>query len=77
MKKQKIEFDETRGGYGFRYFFNAGLNKKTLVCDEEGTDVFDEDTGEFVGQIVGVSPDEIIELTEEDFEDLLIDNDIM
>ena len=39
--------------------------------------MFDEDTGEFIGQIVGVSPDEIIELTEEDFEDLLIDNDIM
>lgn len=70
----KITFDTTRGGYGLRYFFNAGLDKRTGICDEEGTEFYDEDTGEYIGQASGVSPDEIEEMTEEEFQDLLADN---
>lgn len=71
---KKTEFDYTRGGYGLRYFFNAGTDKRTGITDEEGTDFYDEDTGEFVGEVSGVTPEEIIEMTEEDFSDLLYDN---
>ena len=48
-----IDFDTTRGGYGLRYFFNAGLNRETLACDEEGTEFYDEESGEYIGQVDG------------------------
>lgn len=66
--------DITRGGYRFHYYFNAGVNKKTCIADEEGSDVFNEDTDEYIGQISGVTPDEIEEMTETDFYNLLEDN---
>ena len=69
-----MEEDVTRGGYRFRYFFNAGLNKQTGICDEEGSDVFDEETNEFIGTISGVTPDSIEEMDEADFYNLLEDN---
>ena len=62
---------EFRGGYGLRYFFNAGINKDTLVCDEEGTEFYDEDTLEYVGKALGVTPTEIMDMSEYDFEELL------
>ena len=74
---KKTEFDYTRGGYGLRYFFNAGTDKKTGITDEEGTIFCNEDTGEVIGEVSGITPDEIIEMTEEDFSDLLYDNYIM
>ena len=64
----------TRGGYIFKDYFNAGLNKKTGVCDEEGVDVFDEDTNEYIDNIVGVSTDEIELMDESEFIKLLEDN---
>ena len=64
----------TRGGYKFRYFFNAGLNKQTGICDEEGVDVYDEDTNEYFGSISGVSTDEIEMMDENEFITLLEDN---
>lgn len=70
----KMKFDTTRGGYGLRYFFNAGLDKRTGICDEEGTEFYDEDTEEYIGQVSGVSPEEIEEMTEEEFQNLLEDN---
>lgn len=37
-----------RDGYGFRYYFNAGINEETLACDEEGIEVFEKDcNGDF------------------------------
>lgn len=71
---KKIDFDATRGGYGLRYFFNAGLDKRTGVCDEEGTDFFDEDTNEWLGSVSGVTPDEIEEMGENEFQTLLEEN---
>ena len=29
-----------KGGYGYRYYFNAGLDKVTGNCDEEGIEVY-------------------------------------
>lgn len=74
---KKTEFDYTRGGYGLRHFFNAGTDKKTGITDEECTVFCNEDTGEIIGEVSGITPDEIIEMTEEDFSDLLFDNYIM
>ena len=64
----------TRGGYIFKDFFNAGLNKKTMVCDEEGVDVYDEDTNKYIDSISGVSTEEIEMMDEADFVALLEDN---
>lgn len=66
--------DVTRGGYRFHYFFNAGHNKQTGICDEEGSDVFDEETNEFIGTISGVTPDAIEEMDEADFYNTLEEN---
>lgn len=70
----KVNFEATRGGYGLRYFFNAGLDKRTGVCDAEGTEFYDEDTGEYIGEVGGYTPEEIEEMTEEEFTKLLDDN---
>lgn len=69
-----FDFDATRGGYGLRYFFNAGLNRETLACDEEGTEFYDEDTGEYIGQVSGYIPSELEEMTDNEFWKILEDN---
>ena len=71
---KKIEFDITRGGYGLRYFFNAGTDRRMGKTDEEGTEFYDEDTCEYIGQVEGYTPDEIEDMDEEDFRKLLEDN---
>lgn len=69
------EFDATRGGYGLRYFFNAGLDKETCQCDTEGTNFYDEDDPEhYIGSVYGKTPSEIEEMTEGEFQQLLEDN---
>ena len=70
----KAEFDSTRGGYGLRYFFNAGTDKRTGITDEEGTDFYDEETGQFIGEVSGITPTDIEEMSEEEFSNLLYDN---
>ena len=70
----KIKFDATRGGYGLRYYFNAGLDKRTGICDEEGTTFYDEETGQPIGEVSGITPDEIEDRTEDEFSQLLDDN---
>ena len=72
----KEDMDTFRGGYGLRSYFNAGLNRETLMCDEEGTDFYDADTLDYVGSVCGVSPMDIEEMTEEEFYKLLEENDI-
>ena len=69
-----FDFETTRGGYGLRYFFNAGLNRETGVCDEEGTEFYDDETGEYVGQVENLTPSEIEEMGESEFQQLLEDN---
>jgi hypothetical protein len=41
MAKNFIELE--RDGYGFRYFFNAGFDKATGMCDAEGVEVYEID----------------------------------
>lgn len=78
MEKGFIELE--RGGYGFRYYFNAGLNKETCVCDEEGVDVYEKDTnGEFhyIASIPYKSIDDIEDMTEGEFGELLAEYGIL
>lgn len=69
-----MKFDVTRGGYGIRDYFNAGLDKRTGICDEEGVEFYDEDSGQYIGNVVGVSSYEIEEMDELEFARLLDDN---
>lgn len=70
----KIKFDATRGGYGIRDYFNAGLDKRTGICDEEGVEFYDEESGQYIGNVVGVSSYEVEEMDELEFARLLDDN---
>ena len=72
-----FEFAATRGGYGLRYFFNAGLNKQTGICDEEGTEFYDEENGEYIGQVNNITPSELVEMGEGEFQQVLEDNYIL
>lgn len=69
-----FDFDETRGGYGLRYYFNAGTDKRTLKTDEEGTEFYDESTGEYIGNAEGYTPDELVEMSESEFQSVLEEN---
>lgn len=69
-----VHFDETRGGYGLRYYFNAGTDKRTLKTDEEGTEFYDEETGKFIGTAEGYTPDELLEMDEDEFQQVLEEN---
>ncbi len=57
-----------------RYYFNAGTDKRTLKTDEEGTEFYDEDTGEYVGNVEGYTPEELVEMDESEFQSVLNDN---
>lgn len=76
MAWAKEDMNAFRGGYGLRTYFNAGLNRETLILDEEGTDFYDADTLEYIGSVSWVSPAEIEEMTEEEFYKLLEENNI-
>lgn len=58
----------------FRYFFNAGLDKDTGICDGEGCDVIkldEQGTEQYIGSIYGVLPGDIPGMTDEALENLL------
>lgn len=75
---KKSEFDGERGGYALRYYFNAGINKKTCVCDEEGTDIYDaNDTDHYIGCVSGYSPSELMAMSEDEFYAVLEENYII
>lgn len=65
MDRNKLEF---------RYFFNAGLDRATCQCDVEGSDVFED--GHYIGSINWVVPSEISEMTDDELEELLAENNI-
>lgn len=81
MKDRTISEDKLdliRNGFGFKYFFNAGLNKDTMECDEEGSDVFvkrEDGKWHFEDTFSGVKPSELENMTEEEFEEKLLDID--
>ena len=65
-KKMELrELDAERDGYVLRYFFNAGLDRKTLMCDAEGTEVYEDE--KHIGTIYNVTPRELCEMTEDEF----------
>ena len=57
-----------------RYCPNAGTDKVTCKTDEEGTEFYDEDTGEYIGNVEGYTPEELIEMDEGEFQRVLEDN---
>jgi hypothetical protein len=78
MEKDFIQLQ--RNGLGFRYFFNAGINPDTCVCDEEGIEVFDQD---FNGgwHLIATIPtsktiNDIQEMTDDEFDDFIAQNGI-
>ena len=74
MDKEKLEF---------RYFFNAGLDKATGICDGEGTDIYERDDsdvfyeGHYVGSVKWVLPDELSEMEDDELEGLFVWNGIL
>ena len=56
----------------FSYFFNAGLDRKTMLCDAEGSDVYEK--GIYIGSIYGITPTEISEMEDDEVERLLDEN---
>lgn len=36
------DFNFIRDGYGFRYFFNPGMDEETCMCDTEGYSVYEK-----------------------------------
>ena len=69
MREQYI-----KDGLVFKYFFNAGFDKVTCMCDAEGSDVYElDDNGaeHWIGNIYGYTPSEIMDLTDAELEELL------
>jgi hypothetical protein len=65
MDKEKLEF---------RYFFNAGLDKTTGICDGEGTDIYErDDTGglHYIGSLYGYLPEEISGMTDSELDEAM------
>ena len=68
------EFDAERDGYVLRYFFNAGLDKETLMCDAEGTEVYDDD--ELIGTIYNLTPSDLCEMDDDEFYETFDENEV-
>ena len=70
-----------RDGYGFRYYFNAGLNRETCQVDEEGIEVFEQDsTGDW--HLIATIPtsntiQDIQDMTDIEFNNFLAENCII
>ena len=66
----------SKGNYLLRYFFNAGYDQTNGLCDAEGTDIYDDEL-HFLGSIYWKSPEEIIGLTDEEFDELRLEYGII
>ena len=69
-----------RDGYGFRHYFNAGVNEETLACDEEGIEVFEKDCNgdyHFLMDIpCNYCVDDIRDMTDDEFNEFLTENGV-
>ena len=74
---ETFQYELIRDGYLFRDTFDAGLDPETLQCDIYGVDVYKEGTEELLGHVDWVGSDEIEEMDDDEFENFLIDNDII
>lgn len=70
----ELEYDYLRGDYAFRYTFDAGLNRNTLRCDVEGSDVYRTKDNGFLGHIDDITPGDIREMDDKKFDDFLRKN---
>lgn len=58
----------------FRYFFNAGLDKTTGICDGEGTDIYErDDNGDlhYIGSLYGYVPTEVSRMSDDELEEAM------
>lgn len=73
--------DYSRGGYGFRYYFNAGINRETGACDEEGIEVYDEDISGGYHLIATIPTSKTIQdvrdMTDAEFDNFLAENGVL
>ena len=63
----------------FKYFFNAGLDKVTGICDGEGSDVYErDDSGDlhYIGSLYGYLPEEISEMTDSELDEAMVTSGI-
>lgn len=63
----------------FRYFFNAGLDKVTGICDGEGSDVYElDDNGgpHYIGSLYGYLPTEVAEMTDDKLGEVMAESGI-
>ena len=66
-----------RENFKFKYFFDTGYNKKTGECDVEGVDVYEidlNDSEHFIAEIPYVTPNDIEDMTDEEFEEFCAEN---
>lgn len=64
----------------FRYFFNAGLDRTTGICDGEGSDVFERDDSgslHYIGSLYGYLPSEVSGMSDEELEEAMATSGIM
>ena len=55
----------------FKYFFDAGLDRTTGICDGEGSDIFERDDSgalHYIGSLYGYLPSEVSEMSDEELE---------
>lgn len=64
-----------REDFEFQYFFNAGIDRRTCICDAEGSDVYYK--GVYIGSINWVCPSDISQMEDDEVEELLDENDIV
>ena len=63
----------------FKYFFNAGLDKTTGICDGEGSDVYERDDFgglHYIGSLYGYLPEEISEMTDAELDEAMVTSGI-
>ena len=66
-----------RNKFRFDYFFNAGIDYETGLCDAEGSDVWYNqgnrwvDRWKYIGSLYGYKPWEISEMTDEELEEAI------
>lgn len=64
----------------FRYFFNAGLDKGTGICDGEGSDIYERDDSgslHYIGSLYGYLPSEVSGMSDEELEEAMACSGIM
>ena len=70
MNRERLEF---------KYFFNAGLDRTTGICDGEGSDVYERDASgglHYIGSLYGYLPEEISGMTDSELDEAMVTSGI-